>query len=90
MSFECEVIRNLDSAISLIYLQEFDFLFLILFVYVSFSMLIVKVDQSCQSGRAFRVGFGPGLGLKLTKISGLIRAWEVHFALRAQKYNQNN
>ena len=30
--------------------------------------------QSCKSGRAFRIGFGPGLGLKLTKISGLIRA----------------
>ena len=28
--------------------------------------------QSCKSGRAFRVelGFGPGLGLKLTKILG--------------------
>ena len=30
--------------------------------------------QSCKSGRAFRFGFGPGSGLKLTKISGLIRA----------------
>ena len=32
------------------------------------------VDQSCKSGRAFPVGFGPGSGLKLTKISVLIRA----------------
>ena len=46
--------------------------------------------QSCKSGRAFRVGFGPGLGLKLTKISGLIRAWDVLFVLGVQKNNQNN
>ena len=49
-------------------------------------------SQSCKSGRVFRVGFGfgPGSGLKLTKISGLIRAWDVLFVLSAQKYNQNN
>ena len=43
--------------------------------------------QSCKSGRAFRVGFGfgPGSGLKLTKISGLIRAWDVLFVLGVQK-----
>ena len=46
--------------------------------------------QSCKSGRAFRVGFGPGSGPKLTKTSGLIRAWDVLFVLSAQKYNQNN
>ena len=34
--------------------------------------------------------FGPGSGLKLTKISGLIRAEEVLFVFGAQKYNQNN
>ena len=34
--------------------------------------------------------FGSGSGLKLTKTSGLIRAWDVRFALGAQKYNQNN
>ena len=47
-------------------------------------------SQSCKSGRVFRVGFGPGSGLKLTTISGLIRAWDVLFVLSAQKYNQNN
>ena len=31
-----------------------------------------------------------GSGLKLTKISGLIRAWDVLFVLGAQKYNKNN
>ena len=46
-------------------------------------------NQSCKSGRAFQVGFGPGLGLKLTKISGLIRAWDVLFVLGVQKNNQN-
>ena len=36
-------------------------------------------NQSYKSGRAFRIGFsfGPGLGLKLKKISGLIQAWDV-------------
>ena len=34
--------------------------------------------------------FGSGSGLKLTKISGLIRAQDVLFVLSAQKYNQNN
>ena len=33
--------------------------------------------------------FGLGLGLKLTKISGLIRAKDVLLVLGAQKYNQN-
>ena len=46
--------------------------------------------RSCESGRAFRVGFGPGSGLKLTKISGLNWTWDVLFVSRAQKYNQNN
>ena len=45
--------------------------------------------RSCKSGRAFRVGFGPGMGLKLTKISGLIRAWDVLFVLGVQRNNQN-
>ena len=45
--------------------------------------------QSYKSGRDFRVGFGPGSDLKLTKISGLNRAWDVLFVLGAQ-YNQNN
>ena len=51
-----------------------------------------SVFQSCKSRRAFQVefGLGPGLGLKLAKISGLIRAWEVLFVLGEQKYNQNN
>ena len=37
--------------------------------------------QSCKSGRAFQIrfGFGLGSGLKLTKISGLNRAWDVLF-----------
>ena len=48
-----------------------------------------KVSQSCKSGRAFRVGFGPGSGLKLTKMSGLIRAWDELFVLGVQKNNQN-
>ena len=45
--------------------------------------------QDCKSGWAFWVEFGfrPGLGLNLTKTSGLIRAWDVLFALGAQKYN---
>ena len=34
--------------------------------------------------------FGSGSGLKLTKISGLIRAWDLLFVLGAQKYNQDN
>ena len=34
--------------------------------------------------------FGSGSGLKLTKILGLIRAWDVLFIFGAQKYNQNN
>ena len=34
--------------------------------------------------------FGSGSGLKLTKISGLFRAWDVLFVLGAQKYNQIN
>ena len=46
--------------------------------------------QSCKSGRAFRVKFGPGSGLNLTKILGLNRAWDLLFVLSAQKYNQND
>ena len=59
--------------------------------------------QSSKSGLDFRVGsgfwpgsgrvqagFGPGSGLKLTKTSGLIRAWDILFVLGAQKHNQNN
>ena len=34
--------------------------------------------------------FGSGSGLKLTKLSGLNRAWDVLFVSGAQKYNQNN
>ena len=45
-----------------------------------------SMKQSCKSGRLFE----SGLGLKLTKISSLIRAWDVLFVLGAQKYNQNN
>ena len=40
--------------------------------------------------RAFRVGFGPGSGLKLTTISGLIRTRDVLFLFGTQNYNQNN
>ena len=46
--------------------------------------------QSCKSGRVFGVEFGLGSALKLTKISSLIRAWDVLFVVSAQKYNQNN
>ena len=42
--------------------------------------------QSCKSGRAFLVGFGP----KVDEISGLIRARDVLFVSGAQKYNQSN
>ena len=34
--------------------------------------------------------FGSGSGLNFTKISGLIRTWDVLFVLGAQKHNQNN
>ena len=34
--------------------------------------------------------FGSGSGLKLTKSSGLILAWDWLFVLGAQKHNQNN
>ena len=51
-----------------------------------FSLSFFSLKQSWKSGRLF----GSGSGLKLTKISGLIRAWDVLFALGAQKYNQNN
>ena len=45
----------------------------------------------CRSRVVSRVGlFELGSGLKLTKISGLIRAQDVLFVLGAQKYNQNN
>ena len=53
-------------------------------------LAVSSFAQSCKSGRAFRVGFGPGSGLKLTKISGFIRASDVLFVLDAQKYNQSN
>ena len=43
-------------------------------------------SQSCKSGRAFWVGFGP----KVHKVSGSIRASDVLFVFGAQKYNQNN
>ena len=46
----------------------------------------LKLRQSCKSGRAFLIGFGP----EVEKISGLIRAWDALFVLGAQKYNQNN
>ena len=42
--------------------------------------------ERCKSGRAIWVGLGP----KVDKILGLIRASEVLFVLGAQKYNQNN
>ena len=63
------------------------------FVFVGFVRkrnLAQWLKQSCKSGRAFRVGFGPGSDVKLTKFSGLIRAWDVRFILGEQKYNQNN
>ena len=50
-------------------------------------------DQTKWRGIVSRAGlFGSGLGsgLKLTKISGLIRARDVLFVLSAQKSNQNN
>ena len=44
-------------------------------------------DQSCKSGRVFRVGFG----IQVYKNFGLnIWARDVLFVLDAQKYNQNN
>ena len=49
-----------------------------------------NIEQSCKSSRAFRVGFGPGSGLKLTKILDLNRAWDELFVLGAQIYNQDN
>ena len=51
-----------------------------------------RTHQSCKSGRAFRVGFGfgPGSGLKLTKILGLIWAWDLIRVFGSQKFNQNN
>ena len=60
--------------------------FLPSFFFKCFCRLSYCKWQSCKSGRAFRVGFGP----KLTKILGLIRAWEVLLVLGVQKYNQNN
>ena len=41
--------------------------------------------QSCETGRAFWVGFWP----KVDKISGLIGVWDVLFVLDALKYKQN-
>ena len=41
--------------------------------------------ELCRTGL-----FGSGLGLKLTKISGLIWAWDILFVLGAQKGNQTN
>ena len=42
--------------------------------------------QNCKSTGIF----GSGSGLKMTQISGLIRAWDVLFVSGAQKYTQNN
>ena len=61
---------------------------LFLFIFLDFKQKRT-LCQSCKSGRAFRVGFGPGSGLKLIKILGLNRAWDVLFVLGAQKYHQN-
>ena len=38
--------------------------------------VIINAQQSCKSGRAFRVGleFGPGSGLTFRKTSGFFRA----------------
>ena len=48
-------------------------------------------ERGAQARVVSRAGlFGSGSGPKLTKISGLIRAWDVLFVLGAQKYNQNN
>ena len=47
---------------------------------------IAYAEQSCKSGRAFRIGFGP----KVDKNFGLIRAWDVLFVLGEHKYNWNN
>ena len=50
------------------------------------------VDYRVLEGRVVSWAglFGSGSGLKLTKISELIRAWDVLFVLGAQKCNQNN
>ena len=46
--------------------------------------------ETAGSGVVRQAGlFGLGSGLKLTKISSLMRAWDVLFVLGVQKYNQN-
>ena len=41
--------------------------------------------QKCKSGRAFSIGLGPGLGLKLVKNFG----HKTYFCLKCTKYDQN-
>ena len=57
-----------------------------------FAFLLQTFFQPQYLGRVVsRAGlFGSGSGLKLTKTSGLFRAWDMLFVLGAQKYNQNN
>ena len=60
-------------------------------IFLSYSFIHqVALAWSRVVSQAGLFGSGSGSGLKLTKISGLIRAWDVLFVLGAQKYNQNN
>ena len=49
-----------------------------------FLLILLQLRVVSQTGL-----FRSGSGLKLTKILGLIRAWNVIFVLNAQKYDQN-
>ena len=49
-------------------------------------LMILITGQSCKSGRAFRVGFGPKVDKNFGLNSGLRRT----FGLGAQTYKQNN
>ena len=58
---------------------------------VDFSKMLTTNQAFSELYDVIRAGlFGSGSGLKLTKILGLIRAWDVLFVLGAQKCNQNN
>ena len=66
---------------SLVFLLFLNWCYYAFFKHIVFAQLyrvimIYDIVQSCKSYRAFRVGFkfGPGSDIKLTKISGLIRA----------------
>ena len=74
--------RNATSAIALL---------------IELCLPLIRVVSSAglfgSGSNRFRAGSSrirAGLGPKVDKISGLIRAWAVLFVLGAQKYNQNN